>query len=447
MMIGRILHSLTGRLLLASLLALPLVLSIAGWSLERAHRLALDANIAERLQLQVLTLLSQIDFADADVQPFNPVEQRLLQPNSGLYAMITDARGDVLWLSPSAVLLQKPIETLDANLPGLKSGQTVTAAAEDLVRHAYQIVWETDDGTAIPLRFLVAESAAPRSAELATYRNNLIWSLGATMFLLLLLQWLVLRWGLKPLRHLTDSVRQIEAGEHASLVGRWPEEVSGLANNLQQLLDGEVARRERLRNTLADLAHSLKTPLAVLRTADPKTTEYEQVRTEQLERMEQVIQWQLQRATGPAGKPLTRVPIAPVVERLKRTLEKVYADRGIKLVSNCDAEATFRGDERDLMELMGNLMDNACKYGKASVNVSVLKNDGSVVIHIDDDGDGVSPDLRDALLTRGARMDERQSGQGIGLYLVAEIVNAHGGNLTFDQSAMGGANVTVSFPQ
>jgi two-component system sensor histidine kinase PhoQ len=441
-------QSLLARLLLASLIALPLSLGATGWYLERAHRAALQAASLERLELQVLALLAQADFDTGFSLPLLPLESRLLQPNSGLYALVTGADGEPLWLSPSAALLPDPLATLADGLPALTPGQHYGDEKRALLRYAYQVLWEAEGSQAQPLRFLVAESTGPRDADLRVYRYKLLlWLLG-TLLLLLAVQMLILRWGLLPLRRLTDDIARIESGESSSLPGPWPREVQPLADNLQALLAGEQQRRERMRNTLADLAHSLKTPLAVLRSADPEQADFRHLQDEQLARMEEVIGWHLQRAAGGSHRLLQRTAVAPVLQRLRETLCKVYADRALVIDIDCPDDARFRGDERDLMELLGNLMDNACKYARQRLCVAV--GGGSqgepLRILVEDDGEGISPELRDTLLQRGARADSRREGQGIGLALVLDIVTAQRGELVLGESALGGAAVRISLP-
>jgi two-component system sensor histidine kinase PhoQ len=440
--------SITARMVLAAMLLLPLALGVTGGYLERAHRESLDAAMTERLQLQVLALLAQADFSEEFSLPLIPLEPRLIQTNSGLYALVTGDGDDTVWLSPSALLLQQPLQSLMLGVPALAPGERHTSERGGLLRHAYQVLWETGQGAALPLRFLVAESTAPREADILAYRKNLLLWLGVTLILLLAVQLLIFRWGLLPLRRLTADIERIEAGEGSNLPGPWPLEVQPLADSLQALLEGEQQRRERMRNTLSDLAHSLKTPLAVLRSADPAAADYPSLQSEQLERMEEVIGWHLQRASGGNSRLLQRVALGPALERLRRTLLKVYAQRELDLVIDCPEAARFRGDERDLMELLGNLLDNACKYAGHRVQVIVTGGTPtqSLELCVEDDGEGVSPELRDTLLQRGARADTRREGQGIGLAVVLEIVAAQRGEISLGDSALGGASVRVLLP-
>ncbi|MEO1081845.1 MAG: ATP-binding protein [Pseudomonadota bacterium] len=440
----RLPRSLASRLMIAALILVPVTLGLAAAYLERAHRDALDAAIAERLQLQVITLLAQANVTDDFDLPLMPLEARLLQPASGLYAMVSSDRGETLWLSPSAAFLSNPLERLSDGIPPLSPGTRFDNELGGLFRHAYQVLWEREDGSEVPLRFVVAESSAPRDADVMEFRSKLILWLAAMLVIMLSLQLAIVRWGLTPLRRLAERIQQIEAGKAAELDGDWPREVEPLVGNLESLLSGEQQRRERMRNTLADLAHSLKTPLAVLRSADLHAPDFGSLQQEQLDRMDEVMQWHLQRAVGANHRLLQRVEVLPVLERLRSTLLKVYAARDLEIVVATEGDARFRGDERDLMEILGNLLDNACKYARAKVRARAMRDeDDGLRLIIEDDGEGISPELRDTLLGRGARADSRQEGQGIGLAVVMDIVKAQQGKLVLGDSALGGARVEL----
>ncbi|MEO0436087.1 MAG: ATP-binding protein [Pseudomonadota bacterium] len=440
-------QSLTARLLLAALLLLPLTLGVTASYLERAHRTALDAATSERLQLQILTLLAQAEFSDEFRFAGPPIEPRLLEPASGLYAMVSDAANRVLWLSPSASLQSDPMATLSAGVPALSPGNRFDGESAGLFRHAYQVLWDVPGQAPVPLRFLVAESSAPRDADLREFRESLWLWLGGTLLVILLAQLLIFRWGLQPLHRLSERISAIETGAEADLAGSWPREVRPLVYNLEALLNGEQRRRERMRNTLADLAHSLKTPIAVLRSTHPSDPEFPDVQREQLGRMEEVVGWHLQRAVGGNHRLLQRIQILPVLERLRTTLLKVYSDKDLEIELEVDDQLKFRGDERDLMEMLGNILDNGCKYGDKRIRVSAESNTlkRSVLVRIDDDGEGISPELRDNLMQRGVRADTQVEGQGLGLALVRDLVEAQGGELSLSVSPFGGARVELRF--
>ena len=207
----------------------------------------------------------------------------------------------------------------------------------------------------------------------------------------------------------------------------------------------------RYRNSLGDLAHSLKTPLAILQssqTGSDATDASHSLVSEQVQRMDDIINHQLQRAAV-SGRSTLAAPVAidRVVRRLVRTLEKVYQDKPVTIDLDLQPGATFTGDETDLTEILGNLLDNACKYCRSTVRVTARTDHtpGGVEIRIEDDGPGIPADQVDTLLQRGRRMDESVPGQGIGLGMASEITALYGGELSFDTSNLGGTLVRVIF--
>ncbi|TCO76707.1 ATP-binding protein [Chromatocurvus halotolerans] len=438
---SRLPQSLAARLLLASALLLPLCLGATSWSLERAHRLAAEAAQAERLQLHLMTLLAQAEFDDALRLPTQVLESRLTQPGSGLVAYVTTADNALLWSSPSA-LMQEPAEML-ASLPALAPGQQHLSRHADHQRLVYPLIWETDAGAEVPLRFVVMESLAPLRADVAAYRRSLLLWLGGTLVLLLATQLLVMAWGLRPLRDLGRDIARIERGERDNLPGEWPREIRPVTDNLKTLLHSEQARRERMRNTLSDLAHSLKTPLAVLRSAEIDERGQAGLVAEQVSRMEEVVEWQLQRAVGNGHRLLSAVDLCQLVERLRGSLLKVYAARELTLENAVPRECRFRGDERDLMEVLGNVLDNACKHAVSRVRLSAGVSTEGLAITIEDDGPGIPDALREHLTERGMRADNRHPGQGLGLAVAADIVDGYGGRLFIQRSDLGGTAVVL----
>ncbi|MFV0277552.1 MAG: ATP-binding protein [Parahaliea sp.] len=437
--------SITGRLVAGAALLLPLFLGASGLYLQDSHQRSLEAAEAERLQLQLFTLLAQAEYSGGVELPRQLIEARYHQPNSGLYAQVTDGSGERVWQSPSAITLE-PGVFARAVIP-LRPGQHHFQRLGSLYSLSWQVLWQTDQGEETPLQFTVLETAAPLDADMAVYRRGLLLWLGGSAALLLVCQALVLAWGLRPLRRLAEEVGAIEAGEAEQLGKDYPREIRPLTANLNTLLRGERQRRERVRNTLADLAHSLKTPLAVVRGANPAAADYNALVDEQVGRMEQIVHYQLQRASGGSHRLLQRVAVAPVLRRLCEGVRKVYAEKHLDLALEVAQDCRFRGDERDLMEIAGNLLDNACKYGRSRVSLRVTGGapDGLRMV-VEDDGPGIPAAERERILQRGTRLDEIRPGQGLGLAVTADIVASYRGELDIAEGAAGGARVVVSFP-
>jgi two-component system sensor histidine kinase PhoQ len=291
------------------------------------------------------------------------------------------------------------------------------------------------------LTFSVAAPLAAQGAEIDAYRRSLWGALAVMAVLLLLALVVVQRWGLRPLRRLARQLARMEAGEIREVPGAHPAELAPLVANLNRLLVRERTQLERYRAALGDLAHSLKTPLAVLRGA-PADAHLPTVVAEQISRMDQIVNYQLQRAaTAGASQSGAPLPVATLVERLFATMAKVYAARALQLDHDIDAGLAVRLDEGDAMELLGNLVDNACKWATHRVRVHAERRGGGLWLVVDDDGPGI--DEPERLLRRGQRGDERMPGHGIGLAIAQDIALAYRGELRIERNEAGGARVVA----
>lgn len=404
----------------------------------------------EVLQAQFLALVAAAELeADGRLVPSGAVDPRLSVPGSGLYASIQPAAGGSGWWSVSS--------TGDRYDPGepvasshYRFRRTALADGTPLLVLNREISWETGE-RARPFVISVAESLLPYQAGVAEVRRALL--LGALLLAALLAAGalLALRLGLRPLRQLGRQIGQIESGERSQLEGTWPRELEEVSANLNLLLGSERARKERYRNTLDNLAHSLKTPLAVLGELHREESSGEWRR--QLERMQAIIDHQLRKASAAGSvSSVTPTRLAGSLRGLVAALAKLHAARGVMIESHADEDAAFPMDTGDFLELAGNLLDNACKFARSRVRVDLrtLVQPGwrkaGLLLVVDDDGPGIPAMHRQAVLERGARIDTAVEGQGIGLAASAEIVAAHGGTLAIDDSTLGGARVVVSLP-
>jgi two-component system sensor histidine kinase PhoQ len=289
--------------------------------------------------------------------------------------------------------------------------------------------------------------------QVEVYRHTLLTWLGALAAVLLLLLLAVLRWSLAPLRKVAADLARVEHGAQERLDRNYPVELSGLTASLNNFIDAERDRVVRYRNTLSDLAHSLKTPLAVMRSQLEIGGGGEELRwtvLEQVGRMDEIVAYQLSRAAT-SGHQTFAAPllIEPYAEEIVRSLEKVYASRGVLCEFEIDPGARFHGDQGDLMELLGNLLENAFKWAKRRVvlHARVLPagvRRAGLEFAVEDDGPGIAEDKVEHLLQRGVRGDERVQGHGIGLAIVQDIVKAYRGEVNVGRSPqLGGARFLV----
>ena len=323
----------------------------------------------------------------------------------------------------------------------------VTLAGKHYLVKSYGIKWNTDTG-AYPFTFSVTEDSRAFEEQLSVYRHSLwIW-LGILAVLLLVSQWSTLRWGLAPLRKMSSELNRLEAGEQQQIAGSYPSEVQRLTDNLNAVVSHERKQQQRYRNALADLAHSLKTPLALMRgIARGSTLPEAHSIEEQVDQMDKIISYHLQRAAASGRSTLSSpVELDSVVERIVGALTKVYAERKLEIHIDIDSDTRFRGDAGDLTEILGNLLDNACKWARKSVRISARNSDGFLRLCIEDDGPGISRADAERVFTRGTRTDEKVPGHGIGLAVVRELVEAYGGTASIGTSELGGARVTLQLP-
>jgi two-component system sensor histidine kinase PhoQ len=261
---------------------------------------------------------------------------------------------------------------------------------------------------------------------------------------------LVQNWGLMPLRRLVGELRAVESGDAPNVGAAYPAELTPLTGALNAMIVSERNQSQRYRNALGDLAHSLKTPLAVLRglSADARLSdEPKRQLEEQVGRMQEIADHQLARAATAGRRTLAQpVTVRPVAEKLVTALRKVYIAKGLRFDVVVAPELHARLDAGDLYELVGNTLDNAAKWARGRVRFTASREASTLLLRFEDDGPGF-PEDPERLLGRGVRADSRVPGQGLGLASVAEILKAYEGQVELGRSAeLGGAQVTLRIP-
>ncbi len=448
--------SLQARSLAAAGFALAAFLGLAFFALDQAFYDAAVTAQRERLQGYIYAYLTGAERtrAGALILPEVGPDPRFDRPGSGLYAGIIgdDIRtaSERQWRSPSAQGLDLP--PLDAELARgdvVFKGPVDTPSGELFVL-SQGIEWSSNGHAELNLTLHVAEDSGALQRQVAAFRGTLLaWLVGLGV-LLLLLTLGVLRWSLGPLRRVATDLERVERGSQAHLSSTYPRELAGLTTSLNSFIDSERDRLKRYRNTLSDLAHSLKTPLAVVRTQLETEVDEKQLRwtvLEQVGRMDEIVAYQLSRAAT-SGRQTFAAPLAvqPYAEEIVTSLEKVYASRNILCEFDIDPAARFHGDQGDLMELFGNVLENAFKWADHRVVLTAKavlgpgERRAGLQFTVEDDGPGIPEDRIEHLLQRGVRGDERVQGHGIGLSIVQDIIKAYRGTLQVTRSAtLGGA--------
>lgn len=446
---GLSLQSIRARLGLATLLILLLFIVLTAVALERAMvKRALQAQNAQ-LENLIYNLLAAIEpNTDGHLQMdagrlFN---ERLMTPSSGLYASLMDAEYTDVWRSDSLIIETPPVAR--SAVGEWHFDQVQDANATTYFRLSFGFSWPDQQSRMLRYTLVAFETAEDFAIEVAEFRNTLWLWLSVVAVLLVVVIVLVVGWGLSPLRRISAEIHAIETGQREHLSSSYPSELQPLTQNLNALLVRERAQLQRYRNALADLAHSLKTPLAVLSGLSQSGDTQQQTLQEQTERMNQIVAYQLKRASA-AGGGVFNTPLAlePVLQKTVRALRKAWQARGVEIGLHSEPGLRLRMDEGDLIEIVGNLLDNACKYGAGQVLVRVSRDASGLCLRVEDNGPGVPPERAESLLQRGQRMDQKEEGQGIGLAVVAEIIAAYEGSVEFQKSqALQGACLLVCFP-
>jgi signal transduction histidine kinase len=437
-------RSLTARLVLvAALGALP-VLVLAGatllWLFYDRIESKFDAFLASYQQ----QLIAGVDFAaDGTLRlSTQPADPQFDLPFSGWYWQVS-AGNRTLAQSPSA----GPLQGADGLAIPAADGFSDTVGPGDIELRAVARDVRLP-GIEEAVRIVVAGPHAEIDQEVLAFGIQLALALGALGLAFLLATALQVRYGLLPLDALRGALQRVRKGTAPRLAGDYPIEVAPLVDELNEVLTHNEALISRARVQAGNLAHGLKSPLTVLR---QELTELKDERGEILRDQVAIIGDQVERvlarirAAGPLSAAAGRTRLAPVLQDLSFSLDIIHRERGLTIDISCPEDAIFPGDAADLAEMLGNLMDNACKWAKSAVRVTVKAGE-SLAILIEDDGPGIPPTRRAAALTRGGRLDETVPGSGLGLDIVREIAELYRGRLQLEDSPLGGLRARLELP-
>jgi signal transduction histidine kinase len=263
----------------------------------------------------------------------------------------------------------------------------------------------------------------------------------------------VIRRGLSPFVLLRERLEDVRAGRASRVEGEYPTEVEPLVEGLNLLLEDRERRVSQAVAKAGDLAHGLKTPLAILmqeidRASAAGAVEFAATLREQLERMRRQIDSNLAQARATAGGTIgARASVADAADAIVRAMRRLYVERSLTMVVDVPAELAVRVPREDLEELLGNLIDNACKWCRSQVVVSAHAADDRILVDVDDDGAGLDEDMRERVLQRGVRADETAPGSGLGLAIVRDLAQAYGGSIALDKSTAGGLRARLMLPK
>jgi len=448
--------SLRIRLLGATLLTLILALSGAHWWLAGLFRDHVLQQFDTMLIQQLDQLTARLEFDDqgrAQIDPRSLSDPRWGKPYSGLYwqldrldadgkARIGVLRSRSLWDAQLDIGLDEPaagdLRTHDHSGP---RGERLRVAQRALVVAEQDGRW----------RLTVAADTREISNAVGRFNGVLAASLAGLGVLLSLAALAQVAVGLAPLKAMQRALLRLREGSTHRLEGRFPIEVQPLIDDFNGVLDRNIEVVARARAQAGNLAHALKTPLAVLANAAKQqgASALGALVTEQVQVAHRHIHWHLARARAAATQylPGQRTLLQPVLAGLLRVMAKLHVERKLGLrADDVPADAAFAGEEQDLQEMLGNLLDNACRSARSVVRVKASRQGRRILISVDDDGPDIAPEQRASVMQRGVRLDESHPGSGLGLAIVVELAHLYGGEFTLDTSDLGGLSARLSLP-
>jgi len=440
-------NSLSFRLIAGAVLWVGAALVIAGFMLASLFR----DHVERGFERQILLHLDRLA-AFSQVGPSGSVEVKKLltdprfeQPYSGWYWQVAGPAGPVL---RSRSLWDQVLEVDDSvALSAVPQRYTFQGPMGQLVWGVRRNV--TLPGSGQVFQISVAADVTELKAAMKRFNSTLAWSLlvlGTGIVVAVIIQ---VRYGLAPLRRLQAELAAVRAGTEARLTGRFPDEVMPLVGELNALLDHSAAVVDRARSHVGNLAHGLKTPLTVIaNAAGAEKGPLADVVRRQAATMNDLVGHHLARArTVAAGGVLgARTEVMPVLDELRRTLIRVHVDRGLDMIIRGSVDLVFRGERQDLQEMLGNLLDNACKWAASTVRVTLAGNGGTLTVVVEDDGPGLPAEARARVFDRGQRADEATPGDGLGLAIVRDVVELYGGSVALEDSTLGGLAARLVLP-
>jgi signal transduction histidine kinase len=453
-------NSLAFRLFATAAAWTLVVLPVAGLILHSLYRQEAQQAFDRRLEVLLTVILADsIDHAGTEPGAPRDTGEPLFEiPLSGWYWQITPLDG-----APGRRYVSPSLASEALKLP---SASDVSAGAKNIrwsnehgpngeeVRVAELIHLIGDETKARRYSYAVAGTLAEVDRSVYAFRTRLILALALAGVGLVAVTLFQVRFGLKPLQKIEQGLAAIRSGKAERLEGDLPAEIEPLQHELNALLQSNRDIIERARTQVGNLAHALKTPLAVIlnEAREDKTGTRAKI-ADQARKMGEQINHYLDRArvAARAGVIGRVTEVKPVAEGIVRALGRIYCDRGLELEFECAPDVRFQGERQDLEEMLGNLLDNACKWATSRVKLTACvarngKAQNRLLVDIDDDGPGLSADERGRGFTRGRRLDETKPGSGLGLSIVADLAHSYHGELALDRAPTGGLRARLELP-
>ncbi len=454
---ARVRGSIARRMLVAAAIWSAVVLLIAGWSLQAFYRTETDQQLDVALNDTLTTLAAAVNFESGAVKFDDvklPRDERFSRALSGRYwaFLDLDAQNEIVSRRESESFFDEdaiatPAVRADAlKQPGAILHLDAPGPDDRQMRTAIQAVSFPDKAQPILLYAAIDRTSADASVGSFTLRLGI--ALGVLAVGLIGGVLVLIRYGLRPLHEIEDKLGDVRAGRRDRLDGEYPSELSPLVREINTLITHNRNVVDRARTHVGNLAHALKTPLAVLKNEAKGSDKLSDLVRRQTEAMTSNVNSYLKRAQAAAQAEVlgVRTEVKEPVEGIARMLERLHRDKGVAIDVDVDPKAVFRGERGDFDELVGNLLENAAKWCKSRVNVTVTRSDDGMEVKVDDDGPGLPAEHRAKALERGKRLDESEPGTGLGLSIVSELADIYGGRLHLEDSPIGGLRARLVLP-
>lgn len=455
--------SLRARLLAGTVLWIVLAIAFAGWALSGLFRQHISSQLANEFNVHLNQLVAalSIDTQGRPTLAFEPTDPRLQLPYSGLYWQIDQLNLD--GSSQAAVLQSRSLWDQTLRTPNNTSNPKAPASQRSALPAELSALSAADGTPLVALmrtvtppegesryRLIFAGDARLLNEPLQRFQLMLFIALGLLALGLAAAAMLQVLIGLKPLVKLRRELAAVREGTTNRIESSYPSEIQPLVDDFNQVLQNNNEIVQRARTQAGNLAHALKTPLSVLANgAREENTAFGRMVAEQTSLAQRHVNHHLARARAAAAvrTPGLRTVVKPVIATLARVMQQLYIDKGIQIHTDQITDTlVFKGEQHDLQELLGNLMDNACKWSRTNVWIRASLADNTLVLHVEDDGPGLAEGNMEKAFERGTRLDEQTPGSGLGLAIVRDLAQAYGGSVRAHASDKGGLGVELRLP-
>lgn len=451
--VARFIGSLTGRLVISAVVWSFVALVVGGIVLSFAFRSYVLTDVDKRLELLLDTLVGISEVSPEGQFRFNQplADQRFVTPYSGWYWQVSaegmgPMRSRSLWDFAFEPLHEQRSFSLRYSIADGPDGQQLRLAEHDIILPEAEQVFH----------YQIATNMAEVQAAINRFNWLLVSALAVILIALTLALVVQVSYGLRPLRQIKRELGDVRAGRASKLASagdsRLPQDLKPLVDEINGLIEQNDKLVQRARTHVGNLAHALKTPLSVIQNSvDGDDSERGTTIARQARDIRVHVDHHLKRARIAGGGTGVGLPVRERINKLSKAVAVIAGDKKLKISIDCDAGIKFDGEKEDFDELMGNLLDNAAKWAKSEVSVTVVRKEKGLRrpmldITIDDDGPGVPADKRDSLFDRGKRLDEQVPGTGLGLAIVRDIADMYGGNVKLDAADIGGLSARLTLP-